>query len=99
MPADWDLILAMLKDAGLGLLKENLEAAREDLQKWGVEIAKDALRAVREQRPDLADELVEQAKALAEVGRIRLVGTSWDRAVNVFLALAKVAVTAVAAVA
>lgn len=55
-----------------------LEGTTEDLAVWARRIAEDALEAAALGRLDLVTALEEQAVALAEAQRLRLVGSAWD---------------------
>jgi hypothetical protein len=93
---DWATLASGLKDEALAAFKGYIEGAEEDLQAYGGAIATDALRAAREGREDLFQELREQAKVLAEIHRIRLSGLTWDQVGNVLAALGKIALKAIA---
>lgn len=88
---DWDGLGKKLGEQGLDLLKDALDGGAEDLKKYGVEIGKDMVRAVRDDRPELQRELKEQMKLIGEMNRIRLNNTTWDFVGSSFLRLAKVA--------
>lgn len=68
-----------------------VEGAAADLQAYGEEISKDLLRAVRDDRPEIAAEVKNQIKLLAEIHRLRTVSTSWEVVANAALMLAKAA--------
>lgn len=53
-------------------LNESIVDAAEDLRDYGLAVARDLTIALRSGREDLREELLEQAKLLAEVRRIDL---------------------------
>lgn len=65
----------------------------DDLKSWGEALAKDAIRAVKDGRPEILLEVKEQAKLIAEIERIRISGFTWTQVANVAISLAKVAIT------
>ena len=88
---NWGSIAKGIGDQGLASLKGVLNGSEADLKEFGEGIGKDALRAVRDDRPDIEREVKEQIKLLGEAGRIRLVNASWDFIGEQILGLAKVA--------
>lgn len=86
----------LVAQESLEALKGFVQGEGADLAEWGKVIAADAVRAVQEGRQDILSELKEQAKAVAELKRIRTAGFAWDQIASVVLAIAKVAVQAMA---
>jgi len=71
-----------LGDSAVSLLKSVGTGAQEDIKKFGAEISKDLVRAVKDDRPQIIDEIRAQLPALGEMSRIRLNGVSWDWVAN-----------------
>lgn len=78
----------------LEALKGFVQGEAADLAEWGKIIGADAVRAVKEGRQDILAELREQAKAVAELKRIKAQGFAWEEIVKVVLSLARVGVQA-----
>lgn len=88
---NWEAFVEGLGDEATAALKGLVDGAQEDLKTYGKAIAKDMVAAVRDNRPEIQSELREQLKVLAEIHRIRLVGTTWDFVVERLFQLVKVA--------
>jgi hypothetical protein len=71
-----------LGDSAIALIKSVGRGGEEDLKTFGAEISKDMLRAVKDDRPQIIDELRAQLPVLGEMSRIRLNGVSWDWVAN-----------------
>ncbi len=67
-----------LGDSAAALLKSVTKQGQGNLKEFGKDIGKDMLRAVKDDRPKLKDELRAQITGLGELNRIRLNGVSWD---------------------
>lgn len=96
---DWDGLTGDLKDEVVAGLKGLVDGAKEDLQEFGSAIAKDLVRAVREKREDLLEELGDQIEGLAELNRIRAVNATWAQVKNFVAIVGRVAMKAIAKVA
>ena len=88
---NWTEIGKGIGEQGLASLKGVLEGSEADLKEFGAEIGIDAVRAVKDDRPDIGREVKEQVKLLGEAGRIRLNNATWDFVGDQLLGLAKVA--------
>lgn len=84
-------LVKLVGDQTVEALTGFVTATAEDLAEFGHAIAADAIRAVREGRPDIRAELADQVKAIGELHRIRTSGFTWDQIVTVAVSLAKVA--------
>ena len=60
------------------LLARFLNGAKEDVQTFGRAIAEDVIRAGKSGDKKLTGQLLDQAKALLEVNRVRAVKGGWD---------------------
>ena len=78
MKLDLEALEKSLGDSATALLKSVTVQGQGDLETFGKDIAKDMLRAVKDNRPKLKDELRAQITGLGELNRIRLNGVSWD---------------------
>lgn len=96
---NWEDLALELRGDVLEGIKPFVEGVQEDLQQFGAAIAKDLVRAVRDKREDLLEELGDQLQGLAEVNRIRLVNASWAQIKNILAMAGRVAMKAIAAVA
>lgn len=88
---NWTQLADDLKVEALLGLDGLIEGAKADLEEYGKVIAADLVRAVKEQRQDLLQELGHQLEVLAEVHRIRLVAASWAQVTNVLMTIGRVA--------
>lgn len=100
---NWDELAGELGGEVGAALRGLVAGAEEDLKEFGAAIAKDLVRAVRAGREDLQAELVDQARALAEIHRIHLVEAGWEEVTRVLAVVGRVvlktlAVAAVSAI-
>lgn len=96
---DWAGLAGDLKNEVIAGLRGVVDGTAEDLRTFGLQIGMDLVRAVREKREDLIEEVKHQAQVLAEVQRIRLVAASWDEVGRIIAVAGRVAMKALAAVA
>lgn len=89
--ADLEAIVKVVGGELVAALDGFVHGEVDDLKAWGETLAKDAVRAVRDGRPEILLEVKEQAKMIAEIERIRVSGFTWTQVANVAISLAKVA--------
>lgn len=99
LKVNWEDLALELKGEALEAIKPYVEAAEADLREFGAAIARDMIRAVRERRQDLIEELGHQLEVLGEVNRIRLVNATWAQIGNILAVVGRVALKAIAAAA
>jgi len=96
---DWDSLALELKGEVLEGIKPFVDGAQADLKEFGTAIARDLIRAVREKREDLLQELGHQIEGIAEINRIRAVNATWAQIGNILAVVGRVAMKAIAAAA
>ena len=72
-------------------LKDLVEGAKEDFNKFILAIQSDMIEAVVAQDEEVMAELRDQLKAVAELNRVRAVNESWEQAGNIFMSIGRVA--------
>lgn len=88
---DWEALGKELGEQAFDAFKGYARGAAEDLKAWGLEIGKDLVRYIKDDRPAMEKEVRGQLKLLAEMKRIDLEGVGLDFLVDQVLRFAKVA--------
>lgn len=99
---DWEKLGASLEKPIVDGLRIVTSGAEDDLKAFGLRISVHMATALQfentEERDALMAELYGQLEALAEVNRIRLVGSGWDTAKKILSVVFKAAVATIGAV-
>jgi hypothetical protein len=80
------------------IVKPAVKETVADLQEFGKHIAQDMVNAMRSGNPQIEEELMEQARLLAEILGLRAEGISWSAFETVIKIVFQAAVAAVIAV-
>lgn len=93
----WEVLARDLGDVAKDVLQPIAKEAGADVKEFGRQIGKDMVVALRSGREDLKDELVEQARLLAQIQGIRVEKASWDFAERALKLVFRAALAAVKA--
>jgi len=93
---DWNQVARgvgkAVEEGVLPYLEESFRAAAADLKTWASVIGRDLVNAVRKNELEWKDELLAQARVLAEIMQVRAGETAWEgvmRALKITFAVLK----------